>query len=85
MTATRKDIDGWLDKLYDPPRFYTHMIVFCDTWDYDNYPVYVGKEENVSEVIEDRDDGWTLVDEVYSRDHDRAAQMAEFRAYHVDD
>jgi hypothetical protein len=28
----------------------THMIVVCDTYDYDDYPVYVAADQDVREV-----------------------------------
>lgn len=34
----------------DAPKKATHMIVVCDTFDYEDYPVYVMKGQNVYEV-----------------------------------
>ena len=45
---TREDINGW--KKYGKTKKATHLIVVCDTFEYEDYPVYVRKEQNVREV-----------------------------------
>lgn len=44
----------------------THCIIVCDTFDYEDYPVYVSKNQNVRE-IEKKYDGQNMqrVMEVY--------------------
>ena len=37
MTCTMNDIEQWLDNAGKDD---THMLVVCDTFDYDDYPVY---------------------------------------------
>lgn len=44
--TTREDIARWIE---NAPKQATHMIVVCDTFDYEDYPVYVMPEENVKE------------------------------------
>lgn len=44
--TTREDIERWLN---DAPKGATHMIVVCDTFDYEDYPVYVMPGEDVKE------------------------------------
>lgn len=84
MTATRQDITGWLQKLYANDD-YTHMIVACDTYDHDNFPVYVTKDEDVKEREKElRSHDMQMVDEVYSKNHTLEEQMAEHRAFHYD-
>jgi hypothetical protein len=46
--VTQHGIVEWLHKGID--RGATHMIVACDTFDYDDYPVYVMSHEDVHEV-----------------------------------
>ena len=48
MTATRQDIQGWLDRGKEEGR--THLIVVTDTYDHDNYPVYVSPHHDVYEI-----------------------------------
>ena len=42
MAATYEEIKGWLDE-GRKRKDITHMIVVCDTWDHEDYPVYVAK------------------------------------------
>lgn len=44
MAATKSDIREWLERA---DKDATHMIVVCDTYDWDDYPVYVYRHENV--------------------------------------
>lgn len=39
MTATFKDIEGWLDEAKQKDA--THMIVVTDSWSHENFPHYV--------------------------------------------
>lgn len=84
MAASRSDINAWLDRLYDDDDV-THMIVVCDSFDWEDYPVYVTKGENVREKeSEYKDKSMQRVMEVYSASHDRDSQMTERRAFHYD-
>jgi hypothetical protein len=44
--TTKEDIKEWLD---NAPKGTTHMIVVCDTFSHEDYPVYVKKSEDVRE------------------------------------
>lgn len=48
MAATKEDITRWFKE--GKRQKATHMIVVCDTFDYDDYPVYVKKTEDVHEI-----------------------------------
>jgi len=48
MTASRKDIDRWIKEATEKGA--THIISVCDTFDYDDYPVYVMPGENLAEI-----------------------------------
>jgi hypothetical protein len=45
MATTKGDILNWLQDGHE--RGATHMIVVCDTFDHDDYPVYVMPDEDV--------------------------------------
>lgn len=45
MAATKEDIRSWLKRGKESGA--THMIVVCDTYDHEDYPVYVMPDENV--------------------------------------
>jgi len=47
MAATREDIDAW--KKHAKEIGATHIISVCDTFDWDDYPVYVMPTEDLSE------------------------------------
>ncbi len=61
------------------------MLVVCDTWDYEDYPVFVKPGSSVYTIeqgYENRD--MARVMEVYSLGRDLEAQLAEERAFHFD-
>lgn len=82
--TTREMLSRWLDQLYGNKNL-THMIVVCDTFDYDDYPVYISSDEDVKEKeAEYAGKNMQKVMEVYSRNHTREEQLAERRAFHYD-
>jgi hypothetical protein len=79
MTATREDINGWLKRVKELNS--THLIIALDTYDFDNYPVYVTSDKNVQEeynkIIES---SMQRVDEVYNMSLSIEDQLKERRA-----
>jgi len=47
MTASREDVDRW--KEYAKRNNIPYIISVCDTFDYDDYPVYCKDEEELKE------------------------------------
>jgi hypothetical protein len=45
MGTTKQDLHRWFKEGVEQKA--THMIVVCDTFDYEDYPVYVAKGEDV--------------------------------------
>lgn len=45
MAATRQDVDRWIE--YAKREKYKYILSVCDTWDWDDYPVYC---KNLSEL-----------------------------------
>ena len=80
MAAMLGDIKGWLKRGQEKGA--THVIVVCDTFDYDDYPVYVMPDENVREV-KSRFDGKNMqrIMEVYNLSMDIEKQLKEKRAF----
>ncbi|MDO8508037.1 MAG: hypothetical protein Q7S53_05745 [bacterium] len=61
----------------------THMIVVCDTFDHEDYPVYVMPEEDANEKTEKfREMEMQRVMEVYNLFLDKDKQLQETRAFH---
>jgi len=79
MAATRDDIRRWLTS--EEAKDCSHMIVLSDTFDFNDYPVYVKKGEDVKEVIAAQTD---RLMEVYSFNVDLELQLAEYRAFHYE-
>jgi len=52
MATTKEDIQRWLD--YGKESGATHVIVVCDTFDWEDYPVYVSPTEDVNEEANQR-------------------------------
>ena len=84
MAATLEDITDWLLSGRQRKGI-THMIVVCDTFDYDDYPVYVSSKENVREVFSEYDGkNMQQVMEVYSYKKDLKEQLKKGRAFCFD-
>lgn len=49
MATTREDIRGWLKEGRREKA--THVVIVCDTFDYEDYPVNVKKGEDVRAVV----------------------------------
>jgi len=78
--TTRMDLKVWFDQ--GKKEGATHMIVVCDTFDYGDYPAYVGKDENVHERINHyRLASMQRIMEIYDLSMDRDEQLNESRAY----
>lgn len=49
MSTTLEDLHRWFREGVRQKA--THMIVACDTFDYEDYPIYVSKEQDVREEL----------------------------------
>ncbi len=82
MTATREDVQRWLEE--GEEKGATHLIVACDTFDYENYPVFVMPGESCEKKVEEvKGNSMQSVDEVYDLAEDVTRQLSELRAMHV--
>lgn len=83
MATTRDDIRKWLE--HGKTKGATHMVVVCDTYDYDDYPVYVERGQNAKDVVQAySEQQMTRVMEVYSYALDLEQQLAEHRSWNFD-
>jgi hypothetical protein len=82
MAATRADISRWFDG--GVSRGATHMIVVCDTYEWEDYPVYVTGTAEDARAEHTRLHGTNMrkVMEVYDLSLSKDEQMAERRAFH---
>lgn len=79
MTASTSDISRWFDDGIEQQA--THMIVVCDTWDHEDYPVYVNKPDGVHEIEDKYKGDMQQIMEVYKMSIDKNTQMNQHRAF----
>ena len=79
MAASKEDIVGWV-KEGAKKKGATHVLIVCDTFDYEDYPVYVMAGQDVRKVAsENNGPNMTRLMEVYSLTgkHTLAEQFAQ--------
>lgn len=76
------DISRWFDEGVDKKA--THMIVVCDTFDWEDYPVYVMPGQDAKAVADKYASGDNMqrLMEVYDLKLSKAAQLGEARSFH---
>lgn len=80
MTTSRQMIAEWFDA--GVQKGATHMIVVCDTFDYEDYPVYVAPNEVAKTKAGNYDNkNMQRIMEVYNLAMDKAEQLAQRRAF----
>lgn len=79
MTATKNDILRWVHEAQDNGCRW--LIIAVDTFDYENYPIFVMEDEDFWERYPDYNN-MQRADEVYDMKMDIDAQLAERRANH---
>ncbi len=77
---TKEVISEWFDRGVEKGA--THMLIVCDTFDYDDYPVFVAQNENVLEV-EMRYNGRNMqkIMEIYNLGIDKQIQLGMHRCF----
>lgn len=81
MSTSREELAAWFDEGIRQGA--THMVVKCDTFDYEDYPVYVmpGQDPRV-EADSSKQPGMTRVMEVYKLDPAmREEQLRSWRVF----
>ena len=77
MTASLSDINRWFDNGVTYHRDF--MIVMCDTYEYDNYPVYCSADEFDEVYEKKKSKPMQSVQEVYDLSLSKDAQLAQAR------
>lgn len=76
MGTTREDIRGWLERGKEEGA--THVIIVCDTWDNEDYPVMVMPGKDVRKKVKEYDDvNMQKIMEVYDLSKDIEEQIQE--------
>lgn len=79
--ATKQDILIWFLKGRDTLKA-THMIIVCDTFEWEDYPVYVSSMQNVHEQVVLFDgSNMQKVMEIYDLSKDISTQLDEYRSF----
>lgn len=78
MVTKKTTIREWFEEGNEA----THLIVVCDTLDYEDYPVYVDISENVHELVDFYNtQPMSKVMEVYNLSLPMEQQLSEGRAF----
>ena len=79
MSTTQNDIRTWLE--LGKKNGATHLIVVCDTWDWNDFPVYVQPDEDVHKVVKEHSGkNMYKVMEIYNLSKDLDTQLSEYRS-----
>lgn len=80
MGTSKEDIRNWIKSGQEQGA--THMIVVCDTFDWEDYPVYVMPTDDVRKKY-DHYNGPNMqkVMEVYNLSKDIDKQLGQYRAF----
>lgn len=82
--TTISEIREWLGSTEEMKKEFSHMIVVCDSFDYEDYPVYVKRYENVSEKIANYSSKpMQQIMEVYSYDMNIFDQLGSERVWNI--
>lgn len=77
MATSKQDLRRWF--IDGVEQHATHMVVVCDTFDYEDYPVYVSAEGDVRKIVVEHSlsaGNMQKVMEVYRLDMDMEAQLS---------
>jgi hypothetical protein len=82
MAVSKSEIRRWIESGIKNGA--THVIVVCDTFDHEDYPVYVMQNESVKDRVSyyQRASMQTIM-EIYNLSMDVESQLNEYRAWHV--
>lgn len=80
MGTTKEDIREWIERGKEEKA--THMIVVCDTFLYEDYPVFVSKNEDVKKKMEEYNGkNEQRIMEVYNLKMDIEQQLNQERSF----
>lgn len=81
--TTKNEIKTWFIDGKNK-HIYTHMIIVCDTFDYEDYPVYVKSNEDIQEVMKTYDGtNMQKIMEIYKFNLDMDMQLEQRRAFNI--
>lgn len=75
---------SWIGECFDTGKSMakTHLIIVCDTFNHDDYQVYVGPDQDVHKVVREcLEAEMQRVMEVYNLNMDKESQLQQARAF----
>lgn len=78
--TTKEEISGWFDRGIREGA--THLVVVCDTFDWDDYPVFCNNDDEVRKRVYSPGEMQKVM-EVYDLRQSKAEQMNEHRSWRV--
>lgn len=81
MPATKQDISQWFGRAVELDS--THMLVVCDTYEWEDYPVYVSSDEDINAAISQYSENLQKVMEMYNCNLPRQPQLDKPRTWNV--
>lgn len=81
MAATKEEIREWLQRGIEQKS--SHVIIAVDTWDYEDYPVFVSADEDVQEKVNSYNNKSDRIMEVYNLKADIEEQLNETRVWNL--
>lgn len=83
MATSQSEIKEWVEEAKKDPKV-THVLIVCDTFDYEDYPVEVKEGEDIKEKIKQYSGNMQKIMEIYSMKMDIKKQLGEHRSFHPD-
>lgn len=82
MAASYEDVRRWVYGGNNGTN--SHLIVVCDKWDWEDYPVYVKNGEDIKKYISEYQDAQRMsgINEIYNYSLDLESQLREGHAWH---
>jgi len=82
MSTTKEDLSRWFDNGLLVQA--THMIIVCDTYDYEDFPVYVYATQDVkAEQAHQANKPMQKIMEIYNLSLNKEVQLNEPRSYNI--
>lgn len=82
--TTRSEIRDWLGDVDEMSKSFSHMIVVCDSFDYQDYPIFVNRDENVQDVIDNYSSkSMQKVMEIYNYDKNIFEQLGADKSWNL--
>ena len=81
MATDKYEIDKWFRQKKN--QGYAFMLVVCDTFDYEDYPVGVKADEDVNKKIAQYSKDMQQVMEVYNLNEDLEKQLNQSKAWNT--